>query len=351
MALDVEKKSIREIARLIFFFSIFAFVFYGLGTMPRISVPLTIAYLVYLIVNPAIPTMMKFGMNRGMSISLLFIGLLFFSIYPIVKIVPTITNEVENLQYYIPKVERYVIDNYSKLKITVKDKTGYEIDDKYVNEGIKIARAGTTNFLLSMPTFIASLIEWIFLVPLFVFFMLKDARSFKRLILKLTPNTIFERFYQLTHQFNKQLGDYIFAKFVEASIVGIIITSGLLIMGVRFSLLLGIIAGITNIIPYVGPILGAVPAIILGTIEYGFGAQFGAICMLYLIANSVDIALVFPILVSKIVNLHPIVVVISVILGSQYLGIMGMVISIPLAAAAKLIILEIYNEIYPSRWK
>ena len=77
----------------------------------------------------------------------------------------------------------------------------------------------------------------------------------------------------------------------------------------------------------------------------------GAILSLYAVANVVDIFFVFPFLVSKIVNLHPMIVAVSVIVGSHYMGITGMVISIPVVAAIKLIITEIYNEIYTERSK
>jgi putative permease len=70
-----------------------------------------------------------------------------------------------------------------------------------------------------------------------------------------------------------------------------------------------------------------------------------------LIANIIDMGLVFPLLVSKIVDLHPIVVVASVILGSQYWGLVGMIVSIPLAAAVKLIFIELYREIYAENIK
>ena len=170
-------------------------------------------------------------------------------------------------------------------------------------------------------------------------------------MLRVTPNSLFERFYYVSHQFNKQIGDYIFAKFIEASIVGTIITTGLWIMDIRFSLILGVLAGATNIIPYLGPLLGMVPGLVFGIVEYGMGTTFGAIALLYTIANAIDIAIVFPILVSKIVDLHPMIVIASVIIGSQTLGVLGMVISIPCAAAIKLIITEIYNEVYSSSAK
>lgn len=152
------------------------------------------------------------------------------------------------------------------------------------------------------------------------------------------------------HVFNRQLGDYFFAKFVEAVIVGGIITAGLLIMNVSNAVILGFVAGLTNIVPYVGPVLGVIPAIILTIGEYGMTSpEMGAVLVLYTVANAVDVFFVFPFLVSKIVNLHPMIVAISVVVGSHYAGITGMVISIPVVAAIKLIITEIYNEIYTER--
>ena len=85
----------------------------------------------------------------------------------------------------------------------------------------------------------------------------------------MVPNPIFERVYFLSSQFNKKIGDYIFAKVVEATILGVIIGTGLAIMELRFSLLLGVIAGVTNIIPYVGTVVGIIPGVIVALVEFG----------------------------------------------------------------------------------
>jgi len=138
------------------------------------------------------------------------------------------------------------------------------------------------------------------------------------------------------------------AKFFEASLLGLMISISLGIAGVEFSLILGLIAALTNIIPYVGPILGSLPGIIIVLAKYGPGNLFYIVLFIYFIANIIDLAIIFPILVSKIVDLHPVVVVLSVILGSQYFGLVGMVISIPCAAAVKLITEVLFDEFYLS---
>jgi putative permease len=269
---------------------------------------------------------------------------------PLVKIIPMVSDEAQNLNYTFPRIEQFAISQFEYFREIIRHKTGYIINDRYVYQLIEDVKNWSALFVIKLPNYLANLMEWIFLVPFFTFFILKDANDFKKTLLNFTPNSVFERFYYVTYAFNRQLGNYFFAKFVEAFIVGGIITIGLVLMNVQYAFLLGFIAGLTNIVPYVGPFLGAIPALLYGVVEYGLNSQtLGAIGLLYLIANIVDIFFVFPFLVSKIVNLHPVIVAVSVIVGSHYLGITGMVISIPVVAAIKLIITEIYNEIYTER--
>ena len=246
---DSRQRVPREGVKLFFFLGSIVVFLAVLALMPRVSIPLLLGYVIFLIISPAIPTLEKLGINRTGAVWIVFTSVIFFSTYPFVKIVPTVTSEVENIQYYLPKIERYVVKNYEDFQFLVKEKTSFELGDKYLYQGLEWVRSKTTRILLNLPTLLASVIEWVFLIPLVVFFLLKDGSIFKKGILKLTPNRIFERFYFLSHQFNKKLGDYIFAKFVEASIVGITITSGLLILEVRFALLFGLLAAFTNIIP------------------------------------------------------------------------------------------------------
>ncbi len=329
-----------------FFFFLIMLVILIIVLLPRLSMPILIAHVIYLIISPAVPRLQKIGLSRSQSITFVFLGFLLFSIYPFVKTVPVVIKETENIQYHLPKLESYLIKKSNSFQEELLVKVGYTFDDGYLPKIIDIARSNSTSFLLNLTNYLGVALEWIFLIPLIVFFLLKDGKKFKKAILSLSPNHFFERFYFLTHKFNSKLGNYILAKFIEAGIVGTIIWVGLMVIGVRFAVLLALIAAVTNIIPYVGPIIGFLPALIFALAEYGTNATFGAIVILYLVANVIDMAIVFPLLVSKVVDLHPMVVVISVIVGGQWLGIIGMVISIPLAAAFKLIFEEVYKELY-----
>ncbi|MBF0314973.1 MAG: AI-2E family transporter [Oligoflexia bacterium] len=336
-------------SRMIFFVALSACFLALLIALPRISIPLAIAYVVALIIEQISPLLTKIGIPKPIAITIIVTVAFLVCSYPVIRAIPILSSEIERIQTYIPKIDNTIRTYYETIKDEVLARTGVDLGDKNLSTNIASVVANESkNILLKLPNYLAYFLEWSLLTPFFLFFILRDGRNAKFTFLKLVPNMIFERSYYLWSQFNKQLGEYIFAKFIEAFIIGAITTAGLLIFDVPFAILLGIAAAITNIIPYIGPFLGVIPAIIVCTIEYGlFSSATGAVMLLYIIANVIDMSIVFPILVSKIVNIHPIVVILSVILGSQYMGIVGMVISIPVAAIAKLIFAEIYKELYP----
>ena len=132
-----------ELPQLIFFASIFLIGAIVLFTLPRLTIPLTLGYVLYLISNPAIPVLMKLGLGRNLSVIIIFIGMVFSIVYPVVKVVPIISNEVKNFQYYFPKVESYIKREYKYISTKVKDRTGIEIGDKFVDDGIRLAKTST----------------------------------------------------------------------------------------------------------------------------------------------------------------------------------------------------------------
>ncbi len=321
-------------------------------TLPRISIPLFLAYVQSLALTPVINFLISFGFKKTQAILIIFVILTTLIGIPLFNAIPALVDESKSIQVWAPRVEQIIRAHYGQVQKLVTKKTGYHLSDTYLNEGLVLATTWGEQFVTKLPNYLATLFEWIFLIPFFTFFILRDSDVFKIKLFSYIPNNIFERLYYVTHVFNHQLGNYFFAKFIEALIVGVIIGAGLFILDFKFAIILGFAAGITNVIPYVGPILGAIPAFMVAFAEYGFNSpEFGAATLLYITANVIDVAFVFPFLVSKIVNLHPMLVAISVIVGSHYLGVTGMIISIPVVAALKLIVTEVSTELYPNRTK
>jgi putative permease len=196
-----------------------------------------------------------------------------------------------------------------------------------------------------LPDLISSSMAVLVLAPFFAFFMLLDGQAVTKQIMSLVPNIFFEFALNLQHQMNVQLGDFIRARLLEAGLVGTVVWLGLTIIGFPYAVLLGAFGGLTNLIPYIGPIIGAVPAILIAVVNEASGLEMLILVGVYVVAQLIDNFLIIPLMVAKIVNLHPVTVVIVIIIGAQLAGILGMIISIPVACILKLTAVEIYRHL------
>ena len=333
-------------AKILGFLLFLGLIIVAIISFKRVLIPFAFAYILSLMIRPIQKMFYSVTIHKKIMAAVLLLVLGFTLTYPIIQGTKAIAEESDKLEYYLPKLELYLRKKYSSFKLEVKEKFNYTIDANPVDGLLEFGRESTKSIVVAIPNFVASFLEWGLMVPLFLFFIMRDERAVRFKLLKLVPNSIVERTYYLYHQFNTKFGDYIFAKFIEAFILGSIVTMGLLVIDYPFAFLLGLIAAITNILPYIGPVIGYLPALIVGLVDQNPDSALGAMTLLYVVANIIDLALVFPLLVSKIVNLHPVVVVVSVIIGSQLGGAVGMLVSIPFAAFLKLFIRELYAEAY-----
>jgi predicted PurR-regulated permease PerM len=134
---------------------------------------------------------------------------------------------------------------------------------------------------------------------------------------------------------------------VILSVLGII---GFAVIRVQFYIFLGILAGVANIIPYIGPVLGAMPACIIALIYPPFGGwSVPLVIALTFILQFIDNAIIMPIIVGKSVDLGPITTILVVLVGSQFFGLLGLLMAVPVAAMIKVTVQVIYKEIkgYP----
>jgi len=181
------------------------------------------------------------------------------------------------------------------------------------------------------------------IVPLFTFFFLRDGRKIMRSCIALAPNRYFEMAHDISFLVNRQLAHFIRGRILEALIVGLVVAAGLSVTDIRYAPMLGVFAGVTNLIPYIGPIIGMVPGILIAFVDLGAGGQFWWIVILYILIAQVlvDNFILIPVLISRVANLHPLWVFFAIIVGGKLYGIIGMIIGVPIASVIKIVLLEI----------
>ena len=182
---------------------------------------------------------------------------------------------------------------------------------------------------------IFSAVGGIIIVPFLTFFILKDSRGLQKAIVQQIPNRYFEMTLSLLHKTNEQLGRYIRGVLLDAAIVGALVMIALSLLDLRYAIFIGALAGMANLIPYLGPVVGGIPAIAISIIDSGNFSGVPAVLLAFVVVKVIDDVLVQPLVVSRSVELHPATVIIAIYIGGHVGGILGMVVAVPLVAIAK----------------
>jgi putative permease len=334
-----------QIIRLYLFFFFLAAVVVFAVLFPRLTLPFGFSYIVYLMARPLTLKLTIGSRRQRLFFSLIMVVGVTFMLFPLFATLYNADTNFSQLYQQLPELQKILQDKFFIFKVKVFERFGINITMDPVNYVInKMENAGSL-ILGHIPNYLSSIFEWFLLVPLFLYFFFRESDKFSRWFMERIPNPIFEKTYVLFSQFNLKFGEYIIAKFIEATILGSFVTLGLLIIDFPYPFVTGFVAGVTNILPYIGPLIGFVPAFLVALLSSDPKISMIGMLVVFGVANLIDMVLVFPLLVSKIVNLHPIIVVVSIIVGSQLGGIAGMIFIIPFVAFFKLLFKEIYKDL------
>lgn len=323
-------------------------------TVDNMLASFVLAFVVNYLLSPIVDFLERRSVPRQAAILIPFIatGLLIgFALY---AVFPLLASQLHSLQGQWPK---YQVELTTLIASTEgRFKEFFNVHEVSFSTSINSwIFQKTADFSSALPSAVSGSLTVLLLTPIFAYFMLADGRMMSRRLLALVPNNLFEPALNLHYQLNEQMGGFIRARFLEAAIVGLVVWVGLQISGFPYASLLALVAGVTNLIPYIGPIIGAVPAVLIALlspdalIHDSLSWTLIIVSSIYFFAQLVDVVFIIPMVVAKIVNLHPVTVIVVIIIGSKLMGILGMVISIPVASAIKLIFHSVYDNVMEYR--
>ncbi|GAB3281507.1 AI-2E family transporter [Parahaliea aestuarii] len=193
-----------------------------------------------------------------------------------------------------------------------------------------------TRSLASIPG-ILTLLVYLILIPILVFFFLKDRQQILAWCGSFLPQ---ERplLRRIWSEMNTQVANYARGKVLEILIVGITSYICFAWMGLRYAALLGLLVGLSVIIPYIGAALVTLPVVMVAYFQWGFGNDFYYLVLAYFIIQALDGNVLVPLLFSEAVNLHPVAIIIAVLFFGGIWGLWGVFFAIPLATLIKAII-------------
>lgn len=304
-----------------------------------IFTPFVVALGIAYILNPVVVWLQQHKVSR--SISVLIIYFVFFGLFFILiaRLIPVVIAEINRLIEYIPRYTQQAKD----LIVEFNEATDRMELPESVQAALDTNLRTLENWLLDTLTRIPQLTTDVargvfnaFLILILTFYFLKDFNAVKEWMYRLIPHKSKHRARKILHEIDHSLGNYIRGQLLICTIIGVSTYLGLLFLGVDFALILGIVAGITNIIPYFGPFIGAVPAVLVALLKSPVLAI--KVAVVITLIQQVESHLIAPQILGRSMGMHPLVVILTLIAGGQFFGILGMILAVPVAAIIRILL-------------
>lgn len=343
------------LATLIFVFTKIRFVFSPVFTFfQTLFAPFLIAGFLFYLLNPLVKMLMKirikeFKVKRPLAIAIVF--LLLISVLGLVisffipRLIEQIKSLVIGLPGYLGELQRFLTNLFNNSHIDWLQKVDLH---SYMNKFEGSLTSILKKFILSLTTSLGSVIGTItsvtvtlVTVPFILFYMLKDGEKLVPTVEKFFPEHNRSKVARLLHEMSATLSRYISGQMIECLFVGTFSAIGYSMTGIPYALLVGLFAGITNIIPYLGPYIGLMPALFLA-FSKSLPTVFWVI-VVCIVVQQLDGNLVYPNVIGKSLHLHPLTIIIILLVAGNIAGLLGMILGVPLYAVTKVVVKFIYD--------
>lgn len=298
--------------------------------------------LISFIFKPVVDFFEKKKIPRSVSVLIIFFIcslLLFVSLYLLIPQLIVQTNHLlenlteEKIKLILTSLEESIISKFPFInKVDLTNQFAKFLSDFFIN---------ISNNLSKLVTNLFSFFAVLFIIPFLTFFLLKDSKLMVEEIINLSPSKYSELTKYVVSKTTHQLSRYVRGWILDAFIVGSLIAIGLTILGINNSISIGFIAGLGHLIPYFGPVIGGLPALIISLFQYGDFSMLPALIILFAVVYTFDNGIIQPKIFSKSTDLHPVVIIFLILIGNELLGLLGMLIAIPATTVIKTIIKEV----------
>ncbi|MBO5182905.1 MAG: AI-2E family transporter [Bacilli bacterium] len=315
----------------------------------KILSPLFIGIVIAWLFNPIVKFLTKHKVNRVLATIIVYSVFLTILVVILVNSVPVLTNQLNDFINIVPTITENlneIVDKLLKFLEPLLNENMSEVKQEVYSAIIQIGKDITVEFPDKVIGFVTNLISGLgtFVVGLFIgLYMLFDFDNVSRIFISILPNKAKEDARNLIDVSNKTLVNYIQGILFTMTLVFIGNAIGFSIGGLKASILFALFCGVTNAIPYVGPYIGGIPAVIVGFTQ---SVPTGIIVLVSLVVvQLLDNVIFTPLVQSKGLKLHPVTIIIGLLVFGQFFGILGMILAVPCIAVIKTIF-SYFNEKY-----
>lgn len=313
-----------------------------------VGLPLIMAGILYYLMNPVVDYLEKKQIPRIWSIIGLFILVVALIIWGLVVIVPKIQEQTISFANHFPQ---YLDTIDKKMQEILSDPLFSQFRDQLEDMGDKLV-SSLGDIIKNVSTFtvqglgsfvgaIATVVVAIITMPFILFYLLKDGKQLAPYLMKFLPNRMRKPTLKVLEEVNSQVSSYIRGQLTVAFAVAVMFIIGFSVIGLDYAITLGITAGFLNLIPYLGSFLAMIPAIFLGIV--GGPILLAKVLVVFVVEQTIEGRVISPLVLGSQLAIHPVTILVVLLTSGKLFGVIGVILGIPLYAAAKVVITHIFQ--------
>ena len=319
---------------------------YIAGAIRFIWLPLAFAAGIVFLLEPLVQLFVRRGMPRVVATILSFLVMIALIVLVSSLVWPTLRAQGEELVTQLPDLYSSVIqwlnDAAARLDINLDQALSFQTIEEWLRDPanqdtIQNVLFGFGTGASAVIRGVAETVAVIGLAPVLALYLLIDLERFKKRSLQLTPPKSREEVAYVTGEVSTALGSFVRGQLVVALIVGILSSFGMWVIDLPFWLLIGLVAGFLNMIPFLGPFVGGALAALVALLAGNFWQAVWAVVIM-IVVQQIDNHLITPMIQRTRVNLSPLVIVLALVIGGSLAGLLGVLIAVPVTAAARILV-------------
>lgn len=278
---------------------------------------------------------------RGAAVIIVYAVLLSIMASILVLLVPVIIDQVSQLLSNFGDIYRSLIDSFTHFKVLSAE---YGLEKNFLATINSLQQGVTYSATSLFATFSNSLsgIVGLFVILVLAFYLVVEEESARKFFKSIVPVEYQPYTFGLLGKIQKRLGRWLRAQLILSLIIGVAVYIGLSLLGIEYALLLAVLAGLFEFVPYLGPILAALPAVLIGFTDSPLKGLL--VVLLYIIIQQVENHILVPKVMQKVTGLNPVVSIIALLVGMKLGGTIGVLLAIPSAVIVMVIVEDLFNQ-------
>jgi len=313
--------------------------FYVLSKLKWLFIYFSLALMLAYFFDPLYKFLLNKKAPKVLAIIIVFGIIIALLILTIFFLIPSLINQLNILYREIPNF----VENYQNLILSIKPQLSKFIDPADVEillkENLSELQKSVLGFsqtiIIYLSNIVSSITFGIVIIPLILFYLMRDMFVFKENLYIFVLKKNKKEFKEVLEEIDNIVSGFIRGRIIVCFVVGTLIGIGLYFLNLKFALIIGIVSGVFNFIPYLGPIVGVMLALI-----FALGNPWWTLVMivvLFVLVNQLEAIYLNPNILGKGLGLHPLTVILSMLICGQLLGILGVLVAVPLAAILKVL--------------